>query len=272
MGPSICSWQKLDDSDVTHDLSTSQQLFAAQRAIIAADSGDCEEAALPIVVVTMVSFGLAIPLLYSLLLANPLLGIEGFSVQSRSPDVVRPWRTGTTFLYLSSDPTGGADSSPASGDTTDEVEGTARGEPEISAGAPVPPPTRVLSTPSSALTGLTADQKRLDPLVVSLTRMDDETLNAPRTQVPLWGELILDRSLFVLLPVGAFAVIGFLMSLYVGVNAQDSFVDAWVEAARQQSAAVGASGLDESGCRGLCSNQEQDLQDLAAFMKSLRQN
>jgi hypothetical protein len=122
------------------------------------------------------------------------------------------------------------------------------------------------------LTGLTADQKRLDPLVVSLTRMDDETLNAPRTQVPLWGELILDRSLFVLLPVGAFAVIGFLMSLYVGVNAQDSFVDAWVEAARQQSAAVGASGLDESGCRGLCSNQEQDLQDLAAFMKSLRQN
>jgi hypothetical protein len=103
--------------------------------------------------------------------------------------------------------------------------------------------------------------------------MDRETLNAPRTQVPLWGELILDRSLFVLLPVASFAVIGFLLSLYVGINAQDSFVDAWVEAARQQSSVmdVVSSAADESGCRGLCSNQEQDLQDLAVFMKSLRQ-
>jgi hypothetical protein len=133
------------------------------------------------------------------------------------------------------------------------------------------------SVSSSSLSGLTRDQKRLDPLVASLTRMDDDTINAPRTNVPLWGELILDRSLLVLLPVAAFAVVGFALSVYVGVNAQDDFVNALVETAKQQSSQLGAvppaAGgvvLDESACRGLCSNQEQDLQSLKGFMESLR--
>jgi hypothetical protein len=107
--------------------------------------------------------------------------------------------------------------------------------------------------------------------------MDDDTINAPRTNVPLWGELILDRSLLVLLPVATFAVVGFFLSVYVGVNAQDTFVDALAETARQQSSQLpgvpppaGGVVLDESACRGLCSNQEQDLQNLAGFMESLR--
>jgi hypothetical protein len=135
--------------------------------------------------------------------------------------------------------------------------------------ANVPPTTpRVVSTPSSALTGLTTGQKRLDPLVVSLTRMDSETQNAPRTNIPLWGELILDKSLIVFIPVTVFAVVGFFLSVYVAVNSQDAFVEAWSEAAQQQSVTV----VDESACRGLCSNQAQDLEGLKVFMDSLRKN
>lgn len=135
---------------------------------------------------------------------------------------------------------------------------------------PPPPPAARASTPSSALPGLTREQKRLDPLLVSLTRMDDETRNAPRTNIPVWGELILDKSLIVFLPVATFAIAGFFLSLYVASNAQDSFVDAWVDAARQQSMSTAAEVDAAGGCRGLCSNQEQDLEGLRAFMESLR--
>jgi hypothetical protein len=36
----------------------------------------------------------------------------------------------------------------------------------------------------------------MDPLVRSLTRMDETTKNSPTTQIPLLGEVVLDRSLY----------------------------------------------------------------------------
>jgi hypothetical protein len=121
-----------------------------------------------------------------------------------------------------------------------------------------------------------AAPKKLDPLLASLTRMDEETQNAPTIQIPVWGELILDRSLFVFLPVAAFAIIGFFTSLYVLINSGDDFDTAIDENAVLQSIPNTFTPplsvpSDEvvTGCRGLCSSQESDLEGLRSFMNSL---
>jgi hypothetical protein len=103
----------------------------------------------------------------------------------------------------------------------------------------------------------TTQPVRMDPLVQSLTRMDQDTANAPSMQIPIWGELILDRSLYVLLPVAGFAVIGFFLSVYVGLNVSDDWVS---------SVTTPAKVVVDDGCRGLCSSQDQDLEGLRTFM------
>jgi len=101
--------------------------------------------------------------------------------------------------------------------------------------------------------------------------MDEDTARADTVQVPLWGELILDKSLFVLLPLAAFAIGGVLLSLYVLANSGDEFVAALQENAVLQSASApgAASVAGEEGCRGLCSSQAQDLEGLKAYMSGL---
>ena len=69
--------------------------------------------------------------------------------------------------------------------------------------------------------------------------MDEDTARADTVQVPLWGELILDKSLFVLLPLAAFGIGGVLLSLYVLANSGDEFVAALQENAVLQSASPG---------------------------------
>jgi hypothetical protein len=103
----------------------------------------------------------------------------------------------------------------------------------------------------------TSQPIRMDPLVMSLTRMDEDTANAPSMQIPIWGELILDRSLFVLVPVAGFAVIGFFLSVYVGLNVSDDWVSSVVPSTKF---------VVDDGCRGLCSSQDQDLEGLRTFM------
>ena len=102
--------------------------------------------------------------------------------------------------------------------------------------------------------------------------MDAETAQADTVQVPLWGELILDRSLFVFLPIAAFGLGGVLLSLYVLANSGDAFVDALAENAVLQSAPPqSAAGVpvDDASCRGLCSSQESSLEGLRAYMSAI---
>ena len=115
--------------------------------------------------------------------------------------------------------------------------------------------------------------KRLDPLVASLTRMDEETANAKTMSVPLWGEVILDKSLFVFLPVAAFAILGLGLSVYIAFNSQDQLSQA-VEQVQQVTQDYNLAGakppeIDPDACRGICSSQQEDLQDLANFMGRL---
>jgi hypothetical protein len=118
---------------------------------------------------------------------------------------------------------------------------------------------------------LTPPQQRpkLDPLFLAVTKMDPQTGRARSVEVPIWGELILDRSLFVLLPIFVFAVGGVLLSVYVLLNSGDTFVDAIVENSFQQSIPPSASSMNDEGCRGLCSSQAQDLEGLRSFMQRL---
>jgi hypothetical protein len=118
---------------------------------------------------------------------------------------------------------------------------------------------------------LTPPQQRptLDPLFLAVTKMDRQTARARSIEIPIWGELILDRSLFVLLPIFVFAVGGVLLSVFVLVNSGDTFVDAIAENSFQQGLAPSTSSMHEEGCRGLCSSQAQDLEGLRTYMQRL---
>lgn len=99
--------------------------------------------------------------------------------------------------------------------------------------------------------------------------MDEDTKNVPTKKLPLLGEVTMDRSLFVFVPVAAFAVIGILTSLYVAMNASG---DIFVQAAEAVNDSIMAPKPvpDPNVCRGLCSTQEQDLEGLKTFMNALR--
>jgi hypothetical protein len=122
------------------------------------------------------------------------------------------------------------------------------------------------STPSTRQT-----QSQLDPLFVAVTKMDPQTQRADTISIPIWGELILDRSLFVLLPIGLFALGGILLSIYIFINSSDTFMNAIVEASMKQSIPTSTSSMIENGndCRGLCSSQTQDLEGLRIFMNRI---
>lgn len=127
-------------------------------------------------------------------------------------------------------------------------------------------PATIKAPQEPRLVGVSQSEKKLDPLVRSLTRMDEETANAPTMNVPLWGELILDKSLFVFLPVAGFAIVGFFLSLYVALGAGDAFV------ALEEAATSGKKAPIEQtaeGCRGICSSQDEDLEGLRKFMTGI---
>jgi hypothetical protein len=113
------------------------------------------------------------------------------------------------------------------------------------------------------------ERRRLDPLIESLTRMSEETKSAPRTSVPLWGELILDKSLIVLLPVAAVAILGLVTSIYVAANSGDAFVEAIEKTNEAMMSKSAPIIIDESQCRGLCSSQQDDLENMRFFLNSI---
>lgn len=111
---------------------------------------------------------------------------------------------------------------------------------------------------------------RMDPLVASLTRSDSAPdQDAPILKVPLLGEVTLDKTLFVLLPVVAFAVLGGLASIYVAAISGDAVSQAWDAYETAISSPAGSKLVDPNVCRGLCSDQDRDLQGLANYMNNI---
>lgn len=112
-------------------------------------------------------------------------------------------------------------------------------------------------------------QQRLDPLVASLTRMDADMINTPTTKVPLLGEIPLDGSIVVLIPVALIAIVGFIMSINIAMNSQDLISEKMDEINAVLSAPPVKQTVVNEGCRGLCSDQDQQLDNMRGFMNSL---
>lgn len=135
-------------------------------------------------------------------------------------------------------------------------------EPEVPSNPPPPPrppPQR---------------RRSLDPLVASLTRSDDPSAQSTKTvKAPLFGEVPIDGSLVVLAPALVIGLVGFVMSIYVAINSQDAISDALSQVSNEiNQAAVSKTNVvpADGSCRGLCSSQDQDLENLASFLNTFR--
>lgn len=122
---------------------------------------------------------------------------------------------------------------------------------------------------SKSFTSEPVQRQRLDPLVASLTRMDEGMLNTPTTKVPLLGEIPLDGSIVVLLPVALIAVVGFILSINIALNSKDAIVEKMDEINAVLSTPPVKETVVADGCRGLCSDQDEQLNNMRDFMNSL---
>lgn len=116
--------------------------------------------------------------------------------------------------------------------------------------------------------------ERLDPLIEALTKMDEETAKAPTTKLPLLGEVPVDGSLLVLAPVALIAVVGFIMSIQIGIQSKDTIVEKFDEInySLSRPPAKVAPKIDPGACRGLCSDQGYQLDTMKGFMEGLSNN
>jgi hypothetical protein len=139
--------------------------------------------------------------------------------------------------------------------------------------ATAPPSTnsRVGTTGTSNSSNRPARSSSLDPLFTAVTKMDATTATAKTISIPLWGDLILDQSLFVLLPITAFAVLGILTSILILINSTDDFATA----IQDMRAAASAINVDDDGneplCRGLCTNPN-NVEGLRQYMMGISGN
>ena len=112
--------------------------------------------------------------------------------------------------------------------------------------------------------------ERMDPLMASLTRDNRDPAQVTR-DIPLFGEVSTD-GLKLLIPATVFAVLGFILSIVVAVKSTDQIAgtfstvaDSVVQSAKNQPNQV----YDANTCRGLCSNQQDDIDGLRRFMESI---
>eukprot|EP00574_Skeletonema_japonicum_P004072 CAMPEP_0201727018 /NCGR_PEP_ID=MMETSP0593-20130828/10584_1 /ASSEMBLY_ACC=CAM_ASM_000672 /TAXON_ID=267983 /ORGANISM="Skeletonema japonicum, Strain CCMP2506" /LENGTH=215 /DNA_ID=CAMNT_0048218627 /DNA_START=81 /DNA_END=728 /DNA_ORIENTATION=- len=116
---------------------------------------------------------------------------------------------------------------------------------------------------------VTTSKKKLDPLIASLTRIDEPTpSNVPMRSVPLFGEVPADGNLALLVPAAGIAILGFIFSIVVAFNARDELVSELnrVELPKME---YKPTVVVEGQCRGLCSNQDDDVDGLRNFMESI---
>ncbi len=110
-------------------------------------------------------------------------------------------------------------------------------------------------------------EQPLDPLVKALTQMDEETANAPTTKVPLLGEIPLDGSIVVLLPAAIIAVAGFIFSIVIGIQSKDIIADQVAQVTESLSTPPVKEQVVSNDCRGLCSDQDKQLETMKNFMQ-----
>ncbi len=112
-------------------------------------------------------------------------------------------------------------------------------------------------------------RRPVDPLVASLTRIDDASPNNVQTvKAPFIGEIPADGNLALLVPAAAIAVLGFIFSIVVAFNSKDAIVQELSQVTIPEMKYT-PTVVEEGTCRGLCSTQEGDLEGMRGFMESL---
>lgn len=76
----------------------------------------------------------------------------------------------------------------------------------------------------------------------------------------------MDKSSILIVPAVLFGVLGLVFSIYVAINSQEAFTEALAQNPYLQSASSAPVG---EGCRGICSSQQDDLEQLRGFMSGL---
>ena len=114
-------------------------------------------------------------------------------------------------------------------------------------------------------------QENLDPLIASLTRVDETATpsqNTPTTTVPIFGEIPADGNLALLVPAAVIGLLGFIFSIVVAFNSRDAIVQE-LSAVELPKMEYTPTVVEEGVCRGLCSSQESDLEGMRGFMQGL---
>jgi hypothetical protein len=127
-------------------------------------------------------------------------------------------------------------------------------------------PGSSVPAPAAPAAPRNANPKRIDPLMASLMRGPEAT-KAPTRDLPILGEVPMDKSSLLIVPAVLFGVLGLVLSIYVAFNSQEAFTEALKQNPYLQSAGSAPEG---EGCRGLCSTQQEDLDQLRVFMNGLR--
>ena len=128
-------------------------------------------------------------------------------------------------------------------------------------------PTR---TPQKSFTNEPKAPETIDPLIQSLTRNDVDSTNSKKVKLPLLGEVPVDGSLLVLVPVAVIAIVGFIMSIQIGFQSKDAIVQQLDKINNVMSQPpVKKTVVPTSECRGLCSNQDEQLDYIRGFMEGV---
>jgi hypothetical protein len=131
------------------------------------------------------------------------------------------------------------------------------------------PKTDAFSQQSESFTKEPVAPKRLDPLIQALTKTDEGAADVPTRKLPLLGEVPVDGSLLVLAPVALIAVVGFIMSIQIGFQSKDLIASQLDELNTVMSTPPAKQTVVYDGCRGLCSDQGDQLNSMKGFMEGL---
>lgn len=89
--------------------------------------------------------------------------------------------------------------------------------------------------------------------------------------LPLLGEVPLDGSIVVLAPVALIAVVGFILSIKIGLESKDALVQQLdeINSVLSQPPVKQTIMDDLGGCRGLCSDQGEQLNNMKGFLEGI---
>lgn len=125
-------------------------------------------------------------------------------------------------------------------------------------------------TPQKSFTNEPKAPERIDPLIQTLSRNDADDSNAKKVKLPLLGEVPVDGSLLLVVPVAVIAILGFIMSIQIGFQSKDAIVQQIDKISGVMSQPpVKKTVVPTSGCRGLCSNQDEQLDYIRGFMEGV---